>query len=399
MAKRDYYEILGVSKTATADEMKKAYRKLALKYHPDHNPDNKEAEQNFKELNEAYEVLRDADKRAAYDRYGHAAFDPSMGGGRPGGRAGPGGFDFNFTSGGFSDIFEEMFGDFMGAQRGSRGAQRGSDLQYNLSLTLEEAFKGLKKSISIATGVACDTCHGSGAASGSGKKACDTCHGRGKVRAQQGFFTVERTCPSCHGVGEVIDNPCKSCQGSGRTRRQRDLNISVPAGVEDGTRIRLSGEGEAGMRGAPAGDLYVFVEVKAHKSFKRDGADLHTVVPISIVVAALGGSVEVPTIEGKHAKLTIPEGTQSGKVLRMKGKGMSILRQSGRGDMYVHIQVETPVNLTKKQKEILQQFGDSDKSGKTSPQASSLFVKMRKLWDSMGEYFASCFKYFYTNAT
>lgn len=384
MAKRDYYEILGVSKSASSDELKKAYRKLALKYHPDHNPDDKNAEYNFKELNEAYEVLRDKDKRAAYDHMGHAAFD---GRGGNGARGHPGGgFDFHYTSGGFSDIFEEMFGDFMGAQsRGPRASQRGSDLQYNLTITLEEAFKGIKKSVTLMGSASCETCHGTGAQKGSSPVTCKTCQGRGKVRAQQGFFTVERTCPTCHGQGQFIENPCKSCNGSGRVRKQRTITVSIPAGVEDGMRIRLSGEGESGLRGAPAGDLYVHIEVQPHKLFQREGADIHCAVPISMMIAALGGSIDVPAIDGTKARLTIPEGTQSGKIFRLKSKGMTLLRSSSRGDMYIHAQVETPVNLTKQQKELLKQFSESDKKGKTSPESSGFFSKVKDFWDNLGD--------------
>jgi molecular chaperone DnaJ len=384
MAKRDYYDVLGVSKSASADEMKKAYRKLAMKYHPDKNPGDKEAEKSFKELNEAYEVLRDADKRAAYDRMGHAAFDASMGGG--GHRGHPGGFEFNFGGGGFSDIFEEVFGDFMGGQgRGGRaGHQRGNDLQYNMSVSLEEAFAGVKKEITVTMGVVCSTCKGSGAAENSKPITCKTCQGRGKVRAQQGFFTVERACPTCQGMGQIIENPCKSCHGAGRVNEKRTLSISVPAGVETGTRIRLSGEGESGVRGAPAGDLYVHVEVKSHKLFEREDANIHCRVPISMVTAALGGSIDVPTIDGAKARVTIPEGTQSGKIFRLGGKGMSVLRRTTRGDMFVHAFVETPSHLSKRQKELLQEFSESDKNGKTSPESQGFFSRVKDFWDNLG---------------
>lgn len=394
MAKRDYYEVLGVGRNATADELKKAYRKLAMKYHPDQNPNDKAAEEKFKELNEAYEVVSDKNKRAAYDQLGHAAFEGGMGGHGAGASAGPGaaGFEFNFGQGGFSDIFEEIFGDHVRGGASARASQRGSDLQYNLSISLEDAFDGVKKSIFVTMGSTCDTCHGTGSAKGTSKKTCNTCHGRGKVRAQQGFFTVERTCPTCQGMGEVIEDPCSSCHGAGRVRRQRELSISVPAGVEDGTRIRLSGEGEAGLRGAAAGDLYVIISIQPHKFFKRDGADIHCRVPVSMVTAALGGSVEVPTLEGKKTKLKIPAGTQSGDTLRMKGKGMTVLRRSHRGDMYVHVQVETPVKLSKKQKELLQEFDDSDKSGKTSPESAGFFSKLKRLFHNLGEYFAGYIK-------
>lgn len=384
MAKRDYYEVLGVAKSASADELKKAYRKLAMKLHPDKNPGDKESEQKFKELNEAYEILSDADKRAAYDRMGHAAFEQGGGGfGGFGGRH-AGGFEFN-AGGGFSDIFEEIFGDFMGGGRGQRAHQRGNDLQYNMSVTLEEAYSGVKKSITVAMGVECGTCHGSGAEKGSSPVTCTTCHGRGKVRAQQGFFTVERTCSTCQGTGQIIENPCKTCKGMGRVNERKTLNISVPAGVETGTRIRLSGEGEAGVRGAPAGDLYVVVEVQPHPLFEREDANIHCRVPISMVTAALGGNIEVPTIDGSKVRVTIPAGTQSGKIFRLGSKGMSILRRSNRGDMFVHAFVETPVHLTKKQKDLLKEFAESDKKGQTSPESEGFFSRVKDFWDKLGD--------------
>lgn len=383
MSKRDFYEVLGVSKSASEDEMKKAYRKMAMKHHPDKNPGDKEAEKKFKELNEAYEVLRDANKRAAYDRMGHAAFDGSMGGG--GGRGHPGGFDFNFGGGGFSDMFEEVFGDFMGGQRRGGPAQhRGSDLQYNLSITLEEAFAGVKKSVTVMAGVKCGTCEGSGSAANSRPVTCKTCQGRGKVRSQQGFFSIERACPTCQGMGQIIENPCKTCHGAGSVQDKRTLNISVPAGVETGTRIRLSGEGEVGVRGSHPGDLYVHVDVKAHGLFEREDANIHCRVPISMVTAALGGSIDVPTIDGAKARVTIPAGTQNGKIFRLSGKGMSVLRRTSRGDMFVHAFVETPSNLTKRQKELLQEFNESDKSGDSSPESQGFFSRVKEFWDNLG---------------
>jgi len=385
MAKRDYYEVLGVSKSASADELKKAYRKLAMKLHPDKNPGDKESEHKFKELNEAYEALSDANKRAAYDRMGHAAFEQGGGGGAGFGQRGhPGGFEFN--AGGFSDIFEEMFGDFMGGGgRGGRAHQRGNDLQYNMSVTLEEAYAGVKKSITVTMGVPCGTCHGSGAEKGSTPTTCPTCHGRGKVRAQQGFFTVERTCNTCQGTGQIIENPCKTCHGLGRVNDKKTLNITVPAGVETGTRIRLSGEGESGIRGAPAGDLYVQIEVKPHAIFEREDANIHCRVPIAMVTAALGGSIEVPTIDGSKVRVTIPAGTQSAKIFRLGSKGMSILRRSNRGDMFVHAAVETPVHLSKKQKELLKEFGESDTKGQTSPESQGFFSRVKDFWDNLGD--------------
>ena len=379
MTKRDYYKVLGVSKSVSADELKKAYRKLAMKYHPDKNPDDKEAEKKFKELSEAYDVLQDKDKRAAYDHMGHAAFEHG------GGARGRGGFDFNFRAGtgGFADIFEEVFSEFMGGQRGPSPRQRGSDLQYNLAINLEAAFKGIKKSIRISTGVACTECNGSGAEKDSSPATCDTCHGRGKVRAQQGFFTVERTCPKCHGAGQYIEHPCRSCNGLGKVRKDKTLEVDIPPGIEEGTRIRIAGAGEAGTRGGPSGDLYVFVEVDPHPLFQRESAHIHCRAPISMITAALGGSIEVLTIDGKLAQVTIPSGTQNGRQFRLKGKGMTILRRSGRGDMYVHTMVETPVNLTKKQKELLKEFESSDKKGHTSPESEGFFRKVKDFWDKL----------------
>jgi len=387
MAKRDFYEVLGVSKTASADELKKSYRKKAMEYHPDRNPDDKVAEQQFKEVSAAYEVLRDDQKRAAYDRFGHQAFEGGghPGGGRPGG--GPqAGFDFNFSSGGVSDLFEEVFGDFMGGgQRGGRASQRGRDLQYNLSVTLANAFAGGERNIEVPTYAACEPCHGSGAKAGSDLTACSTCNGRGKVRSQQGFFTIERTCPTCGGVGKYIEEKCESCVGMGRVRQQKNLKISIPPGVEDGIRIRLSGEGEAGIQGAPNGDLYVFIAVEAHELFQREGPDIHCQVPIAMTTAALGGSIEVPTIDGKRTRVKIPEGTQSGRNFRLKGKGMTILRRIGRGDMFVHVLVETPVKMTKKQKQLLQEFKEDDKGANTSPQSQGFFTKVKDFWDNLQE--------------
>jgi molecular chaperone DnaJ len=314
MAKRDYYETLGVSKGASAEELKKAYRQKAKELHPDRNSDNPQAEAQFKEVNEAYEVLKDADKKAAYDRYGHAAFEGGMGGGGGGPR---GGFAQGDFASAFSDVFEDLFGDFMGGRGGGGGgrsrAQRGSDLRYNLRVSLEEAFAGVQKTISVPTSVSCDTCHGTGAEGGAEPVTCPTCSGMGKVRAQQGFFTVERTCPTCGGAGQIVKNPCKSCGGAGRVERERSLSVNIPAGVETGTRIRLAGEGEAGLRGGPTGDLYIFIEVKDHPIFQRDGVTLFCRVPISFTTAALGGEVEVPTIDGGRSRVRVPAGSQTGK--------------------------------------------------------------------------------------
>ena len=383
MAKRDYYDVLGVQKGAGKDEMKKAYRKKAMQYHPDRNPDDKEAEKKFKELNEAYDVLKDDQKRGAYDQFGHAAFEGGMGGGRGG--AGFGGFE----AGGFGDIFEEMFGDFMGAggQRGRgggrSGAMRGNDIRANLEITLEQAFKGTKAKIRVPTMEGCDRCEGSGAEPGTQPETCDNCGGHGKVRVQQGFFTIERACPTCGGAGKAIKDPCKNCSGGGRIRKEKKLEVQVPAGVEDGTRIRLAGEGEAGTRGGPTGDLYVFVSVKPHRFFKRNGANLHCRVPVSMVDASLGGSVEVPIIDGKKNKVSIPAGTQAGTQLRLKNKGMSVLRSQSRGDMYIEVAVETPVNLSKKQKDLLQDFAGQGKSRNNSPESQGFFSKVKDLWDDL----------------
>jgi molecular chaperone DnaJ len=377
MAKRDYYDLLGVSKGASAEELKKAYRAKAKELHPDRNSDNPNAEAQFKEINEAYEVLKDADKKAAYDRFGHAAFEG--GGPRPGG-AGPNG---DFASA-FSDVFEDLFGDFMGGARQGGGArtraQRGSDLRYNLRVSLEEAFSGIHKTISVPTSVACDSCHGTGAEGGSEPVGCPTCGGVGKVRAQQGFFTVERTCPTCAGAGQIVKNPCRSCAGQGRVEKERSLAVNIPAGVETGTRIRLASEGEAGMRGGPSGDLYIFIEVKEHAIFQRDSVHLFCRVPISIATAALGGEVEVPTIDGGKSRVKVTEGSQTGRQLRLRGKGMPALRGGGAGDMVIELSVETPVNLTTRQREILAEFDTL--AANNNPEGNSFFAKVKGFWDS-----------------
>ncbi len=391
MAKRDYYEILGTAKGASADEMKKAYRKKAMEYHPDKNPGNKEAEKKFKELNEAYDVLKDDQKRAAYDRFGHAAFEGGRGPGGMGGFGGQGPNGQNFDPGAFSDIFEEMFGDFMGGMRGANpgrgrsGAQRGGDISYTLEISLEQAFKGTKATVKFAVATECETCSGSGAESGTGVETCDMCSGRGMVRTQSGFFTVERPCPKCQGQGKIMKNPCKSCGGQGRKRKDRSLEVNIPAGVDDGTRIRLAGEGEAGLRGGPAGDLYIMTAIKPHKIFKRDDAHLFCRVPVAMTTAVMGGSVEVPTIDGGRVKMNIPAGTQNGTQMRLGGKGMSILRAGHRGDMYVDIAVETPVNLSKRQKELLEEFtGLGTKEGKNnSPETAGFFNKVKEFWGDL----------------
>lgn len=377
MSKRDYYELLGLSKGASADEIKKAYRAKAKELHPDRNADNPNAEAQFKEVNEAYDVLKDADKKAAYDRFGHAAFEGGMGGGgRPGGQG-------DFTSA-FSDVFDDLFGDFMGGGRRSGGrnrATRGSDLRYNLRVSLEEAYTGLQKSIKVPTSVQCGSCNGTGAESGSEPITCPTCSGMGKVRATQGFFTVERTCPTCSGLGQMIKNPCRSCSGAGRVEKDRSLSVNVPAGVETGTRIRLSGEGEAGMRGGPAGDLYIFIEVEEHKIFNRDGLNLFCRVPVSMSSAALGGDIEVPTIDGGRSRVKIPQGSQSGRQMRLRGKGMPAIKSSHSGDMFIELAVETPVNLTSRQKELLREF--EKLSEDNNPESTSFFSSVKSFWDTM----------------
>ncbi|MCH2546436.1 MAG: molecular chaperone DnaJ [Alphaproteobacteria bacterium] len=385
MAKSDFYETLGVNKDASPDELKKAYRKQAMKFHPDRNADNADAERKFKEVNEAYDVLKDEQKRAAYDRFGHSAFEGGMGGGGGAGM-GAGGFDFGGSS--FSDIFEDLFGGAGGGMGGGRRANantRGADLRYNLGIDLEDAFKGAQKTITITTSVACSSCEGSGGESGSKPTTCPTCSGAGKIRAQQGFFTVERTCQTCHGMGKVIKDPCKKCAGSGRMRKDKSLVVNIPAGVEEGTRIRLAGEGEAGFRGGPEGDLYIFLSIKPHELFKRDGANIHCKVPLSFTSAALGGTVEVPTIDGSRVKVNIPSGTQNGRQFRLKGRGMSIMRSQSRGDMYIHANVETPVNLSKRQKEILRDFEKSSEGKSNSPESEGFFSKVKDFWEDLKE--------------
>jgi len=378
MAKRDYYEVLGVAKGADAATIKKGYRQKAKELHPDRNADNPNAEAQFKEANEAYEVLKDENKKAAYDRYGHAAFENGMGGG-----GGPRGGQGDFGSA-FSDVFDDLFGDFMGGRGGGgrrNAAQRGNDLRYNLRIKLEDAFAGLQKTITVPTAVGCDVCHGTGAEGGSEPQTCPTCSGMGKVRAQQGFFTVERTCPTCSGMGQTIKNPCNTCHGQGRVEKEKSLSVNIPAGVETGTRIRLAGEGEAGMRGGPTGDLYIFIEVQEHDLFERDGTSLYCRVPVSIANAALGGEIEVPTIDGGRSRVKVPEGSQSGRQMRLRGKGMPALRGAGSGDMFIELAVETPVKLTARQREILKEFDQL--SEENNPQGSSFFDSVKSFWDSM----------------
>ncbi len=383
MAKRDYYDILGVQKDASDDDLKKAYRRLAMQFHPDRNPGDKEAESRFKELNEAYDVLKDGEKRAAYDRFGHAAFDGGMGGGG----GGPGGAGNPF--GGFEDIFEEMFGRFGGGGAGRRQRQasgRGADLRTSVEIGLEEAFAGTKKTINVPSSVSCEACSGTGSDGGTASATtCGTCQGAGKVRAQQGFFLIERTCPTCGGSGRTIKNPCKVCGGAGRVQRERTLSVSVPAGVEDGTRIRLAGEGEAGLRGAPAGDLYVDVGVRPHGLFQRDGSNIFVRVPLRMTQAALGTQVEVPVVDGSRARVTVPAGTQTGDQFRLRGKGFSVLRSAARGDMYVQVVVETPQNLSRRQRELLEEFeAEAAKDGQSSPESEGFFAKVKEFWDGLG---------------
>ena len=379
MEKRDFYEVLGVSRDSSPEEIKKAYRRKARQLHPDSNGDDPDAEARFKEVNEAYEALKDPERKAAYDRFGHAAFDGGGGGGggrRPGGMH-PGG---DFASA-FSDVFEDLFGDFMGGRGGGRRASRGSDMRYNMRITLEEAFGGASKTITVPTSVMCDACEGSGAEGGAEPVGCPTCSGMGRVRAQQGFFTVERTCPTCGGAGQIVKNPCKACAGAGRVETERTLSVNVPPGVESGTRIRLSGEGEAGLRGGPTGDLYIFLDVQEHPLFARDGVNLHCRVPVSIATAALGGEVEVPTIDGGRTRVRIPAGSQSGRQMRLRSKGMPALRGAGTGDMFVELAVETPVNLTARQKELLREF--EKLSEENNPESRGFFDKVKDFWESM----------------
>lgn len=386
MAKRDYYEVLGVQRNASEQDLKSAYRRLAKDYHPDRNAGDKTAEVKFKEVNEAYEALKDPQKRAAYDQFGHAAFEGGMGG--PG-RGGPGGFGPDFASS-MSDIFDDLFGEFMGGRRGGpgqaggqrrgTGRERGADLRYNLEISLGEAFAGKTAQIRVPASVSCETCSGTGAKAGTKPKPCATCGGMGKVRASQGFFTIERTCPACQGRGETIDDPCPDCSGAGRITKERTLSVNIPAGVEDGTRIRLASEGEAGLRGGPPGDLYIFLSIKPHEFFQRDGSDLFCKVPIAMTTAALGGQIDVPTLEGQTTRVKVPEGTESGKQFRLKGKGMPVLRSKVTGDMYIQVEVETPKNLTRRQRELLEEFEKSSHN-ETSPESAGFFSRVKDFFD------------------
>lgn len=380
MSKADYYDLLGIDRGVDEKALKSAFRKMAMQHHPDRNPDNPDAEKKFKEINEAYEVLKDPQKRAAYDQYGHSAFENGGGG--------FGGAGFGGAAGGFSDIFEDIFGEMMGgARRGggrSGGRERGADLRYNMEVTLEEAYAGKAAEISVPTAVTCEVCSGTGAKPGSSPVTCTTCGGSGRIRASQGFFSIERTCPDCQGRGEVISDPCTACGGQGRVTKERTLSVDIPAGIEDGVRIRLGGEGEAGARGGPAGDLYIFLNIRPHEFFQRDGADLFCKIPISMTTAALGGQFEVACLDGSKSRVKVPEGTQSGKQFRLRGKGMPIMRSADQGDLYIQVMTETPQNLTKRQRELLEEF-EHLSSESNSPQSTGFFSRMKQFLDGFNE--------------
>ena len=374
MTKADYYETLGVAKGADEKALKSAFRKKAMQYHPDRNPGDAEAERRFKEIGEAYEILKDPQKRAAYDRFGHSAFENGMGGGAGG-----------FGGASMSDIFEDIFGEMMGGRaRSAQMRTRGADLRYNMEITLEEAYGGKVAEIEVPTAITCETCDGSGAKPGSSPSRCGTCGGNGRVRAAQGFFSIERTCPACGGRGQVIADPCTDCSGSGKRMRTKELSVNVPAGIEDGTRIRLAGEGEAGTRGGPAGDLYIFMSVRPHEFFQRDGADLFCRVPVSMTTAALGGQFEVGTVDGSTTRVKVPPGTQSGKQFRLRAKGMPIMRTSGHGDMYIQVAVETPQNLTARQRELLEEF-EREAAPENSPESTGFFGRMKTFFDGLAD--------------
>lgn len=377
--KVDYYEMLGVARDVDEKGLKSAFRKLAMQFHPDRNPGDAEAEMKFKELGEAYEVLKNPQKRAAYDRFGHAAFQN--------GGAGAGGFRGDFASS-MADIFDDIFGEMMGGRargrQGSGGRERGSDLRYNMEITLEEAFSGKTAEIGVPTTIQCDVCSGSGAKPGSSPKACPTCGGVGRVRAAQGFFSIERTCPNCQGRGQVITDPCDKCGGEGRLPEERSLSVNIPAGIEDGTRIRLAGEGEAGLRGGPAGDLYIFLSIRPHEFFQRDGADLFCKVPVSMTTAALGGNIDVQTLDGNASRVKIPDGTQSGKQFRLRGKGMPVLRSQQTGDLFIQVAIETPQNLSRQQRELLEEF-ERISSKENSPQSSGFFARMKEFFEGLSD--------------
>ncbi|MEO1316881.1 MAG: molecular chaperone DnaJ [Pseudomonadota bacterium] len=383
MAKRDFYDVLGVARGASEDELKKAYRRKAKELHPDRNKDNPEAENRFKEVNEAYDILKDPQKKAAYDQFGHAAFEQGMGGGRGPGGGGAGGPDFASA---FSDVFEDLFGDFMGGRRGPGGRQgsvrRGADLRYNLRVSLEDAYSGKQATIQVPGSTRCEACQGTGSEGSAQPQTCPTCAGTGKVRAQQGFFTIERTCPTCNGRGKIIKNPCRVCAGSGNVRKERSLNVNIPPGVETGTRIRLAGEGERGAQGGPPGDLYIFIDVATHAIFERDGTNLYCRIPVPMTTASLGGEIEAPLLDGGRSRVKVPAGVQSGKQLRLRGKGMPGLQRAGHfGDMMIELAVETPVNLTARQKELLREFEEASRDN--SPSSKDFFSKVKSFWDGM----------------
>ncbi len=379
MAKQDYYDILGVSRDAGEDDVKKAFRKLAKQLHPDHNPSDEESERRFKEVNEAYEALKDPQKRAAYDRFGHAAFENGgMGGGAHG-------FGADFSSS-MSEIFDDLFGEFMGGrrERSRSGHERGVDLRYNMEISLFEAYEGKTAQIRVPGSVTCEPCSGSGAKPGTKPTSCRTCAGSGRVRASQGFFTIERICPGCQGHGEIIEDACTACGGSGRVTKERTLSVNIPSGVEDGTRIRLAGEGEAGLRAGPPGDLYIFLSTRPHEFFQRDGADLFCRVPIAMTTAALGGQIEVPNVDSSRARVKIPDGTETGRQFRLKGKGMPVLRSKTKGDLYIQVDVETPKSLTSKQRELLKEF-EASTTESTHPQSSGFFARVKEFFEGIGE--------------
>ncbi|MBK8456121.1 MAG: molecular chaperone DnaJ [Phyllobacteriaceae bacterium] len=379
MAKADYYETLGVDRKADEAALKSAFRKKAMGCHPDRHPGDADAERKFKELNEAYQILSDPQKRAAYDRFGHGAFENGGGGG---------GFSgFGGGAGGFSDIFEDIFGEMMGggrARRNPSGRERGGDLRYNMEISLEEAYQGKTAQIRVPTTIACETCSGSGAKAGTNPTSCAMCGGSGRVRQASGFFSVERTCPSCNGLGQTIKDPCPKCSGQGRTRQERSLSVNIPSGIEDGTRIRIANEGEAGLRGGPNGDLYIFLSVKPHDIFQRDGADLYCKVPVAMATAALGGAFEVSTLDGMKTRVKVDAGTQNGRQLRLKGKGMPVMRQHQMGDLYIQVEVETPQNLTRRQRELLEEF-DSLSSKENSPESSGFFHRFKDFFGLAGD--------------
>jgi molecular chaperone DnaJ len=379
MSKRCYYDVLGVTRGARDSEIKAAFRRLAKECHPDSCNGDPDAERRFKELNQAYEALKDPQRRAAYDRFGHAAFDAGLGG------HGGHGFGTDFSAS-MSAMFDDLFGEFMGQRRPRQRSarERGSDLRYNMEIALFEAYQGKTAQIRVPTSVTCDSCSGSGAKAGTSPSTCRTCNGVGKVRASQGFFTIERTCPSCQGRGETIGTPCPSCNGAGRVTRERTLSVTIPVGVEDGTRIRLAGEGEAGVRGGPPGDLYIFLSIKPHEFFQRDGADLFCRVPIAMTTAALGGQIEVPTIDGGRTRVKIPEGTESGKQFRLKAKGMPVLRSKQQGDLYIQVEVETPKNLTRKQRDLLKSFEEASNPS-TSPASTGFFARVKEFFEGIRE--------------